>query len=177
MALRIILMLNITLYQPEIPFNTANIIRTCVALNAKLHIIGPYGFDLSRDHPDLKRGSTNYLEDVDLTEYSSFDEFVKINDITNKNFAILSRYGENVYSDIDVSPVDDMFVMFGKESTGIPINILKDHADIAFRIPMDKKMRSLNLSNCVALVGYDIMRKLDFPGLSFEEVQKKDFLK
>lgn len=177
MTLRITSMLNIALYQPEIPFNTANIIRTCVALNARLHIIGPYGFDLSRDHPDLKRGSTNYLEDVDLIEYSSFDEFVETNNITNENFAILSRYGENVYSDIDVSPADDIFVMFGKESTGVPIDILKDYVDITFRIPMDKKMRSLNLSNCVALVGYDVMRKLDFSGLSFEEVQKADFLK
>lgn len=169
-------MINIVLFEPEIPFNTANIIRTCVGLNAKLHIIEPCGFDLNKEHKDLKRGSTNYMDDVELFTYENYEEFMTKNNIEN-NIYYLTRFGKEIYSKIEYKNIEEnIFVMFGKESSGIPKEILQDHLEQTFRIPMDQKMRSLNLSNCVALVGFDLARQVNFEGLSFEEVQKKDFL-
>lgn len=170
-------MVNIVLFEPEIPFNTAAIIRTAVASNANLHIIEPCSFDLSKDHPDLRRGSTNYLEEVELFRYSSFSDFVNKKKISSKNLFLLTRYGKKVYSEIEYKDSKkDVYIMFGRESTGIPIEILNEFKDNTFRIPMNPIMRSLNLSNCVALVTYDLLRKVDFDTLSKQEIQKKDYL-
>ncbi len=134
-------MINIVLYQPEIPFNTANIIRTCVGTNINLHIIEPCGFDLSKDHKDLKRGSTNFMDDVNLTLHKSFDDFEKV--IKKENLYILTRYGQSVYSEINYDKKkhieEDIYVMFGKESAGIPKEILNKYLENTFRIPMTKK--------------------------------------
>lgn len=170
-------MINIVLFQPEIPFNTANIIRTCVGLKAKLHIIEPCGFDLSKEHPDLKRGSTNYLNEVELKKYESFTSFELENNINQNNLFLLTRYGKNIYSDLKNETERDLFFMFGKESSGIEEEILKKYQKNTFRIPMSENMRSLNLSNCVAIVGFEMSRQENFLNLAKEEVLKNDILK
>ncbi len=171
-------MINIVLYQPEIPFNTANIIRTCVGTNINLHIIEPCGFDLSKDHKDLKRGSTNFLDDVNLILHKDFVSFEE--KINTEKLYILTRYGQSVYSDIeyneDIHLKEDIYVMFGKESAGIPKEILDKYLENTFRIPMTKKMRSLNLSNCAALVAFDLVRKTGFYGLESLEPHRENFL-
>ncbi len=171
-------MINIVLYQPEIPFNTANIIRTCVGTNINLHIIKPCGFDLSKDHKDLKRGSTNFMEDVNLTLYESFENFES--KINKKNLYILTRYGQKIYSDIKydekIHKQEDIYIMFGKESAGIPKEILDNYLENTFRIPMSKKMRSLNLSNCAALVAFDLVKKTNFEGLEVSEPHREKYL-
>ncbi|MGL5021176.1 MAG: TrmH family RNA methyltransferase [Mycoplasmatales bacterium] len=168
--------INIVLFMPEIPGNTANIIRTCVGLNARLHLIKPYGFDLNLAEKVFKRGSTNYVNDVELIEYENFEEFENQND--NSAFYMLTRHGVNTYNQIDITKHDkNIFYIFGSESTGIEKKILKKYKDHTFRIPMDKKMRSLNLSNCAMLVAFDGARQLQFEGLSFEEPHKIDFWK
>lgn len=168
-------MINVVLYNPEIPFNTANIIRTCVATASNLHIIEPIGFDLSKEHPDLKRGSTNYLNEVKLKVHSSYDEFLKSLDKEAIIF-YLTRHGKKNYHDISSNENKEIYIMFGKESTGIPQEILKKNINSTFRIPMKKKMRSLNLSNCVALVMYDLLAKNGFEGLEAREPHKIGFL-
>ncbi len=162
-------MINIVLFEPEIPFNTANIIRTCVATNSRLHIIKPTGFDMEREHKDLKRGSTNFLEDVELVMHESFNDFAKVKN--GDPLYILTRYGKDVYSNIEYNDYNqDVYIMFGKESSGIPEEIMSKYKENLFRIPMHKKMRSLNLSNCAALVTYDLLRKVDFALLEKEEL-------
>lgn len=165
---------NIVLFEPEIPFNTANIIRTCVATNSRLHIIEPMGFDIEKDHKDLKRGSTNFINDVDLSIYKNFEEFQKV--LGDNKLYLLTRYGDKTYNQINYTSSDEeIFIMFGKESSGIPKHIMHQYEDTMFRIPMSSKMRSLNLSNCVALVTYDVLSKTDFYGLEKEEVNKTDY--
>lgn len=167
-------MINIVLFEPEIPFNTANIVRTCVATNAKLHLIKPMGFDLDRGHPDLKRGSSNYIKDIEIAVYENFAEFEKI--LGNKKLFLLTRYGNKTYNQIEYNnPKEEIYIMFGKESTGITQEIMHKYEDFMYRIPMYKTMRSLNLSNCAALVTYDLLAKVDFVGLEKEEVIKVDY--
>lgn len=166
--------INVVLFEPEIPQNTGNIIRTCVATNTKLHLIKPLGFDLNKK--DVRRSTANHLEGLDYQVYDNYDEFLKINN--NPLLFFSTRYGKKPHSDIDFSSIDqDFFIVFGKESSGIPYNILKDHLDTCFRIPMVASARSLNLSNCVAILVYEVLRQLDYPNLSLFEVQKgADFL-
>ncbi len=166
--------LNIVLFQPEIPQNTGNIIRTCVGTNATLHLIKPYGFDLALSDRVFKRNSTNYAEIVDIREYETFEEFEAKNN--PDAFYFLTRYGHHTYSDIDPNQHEEnVYYIFGRESSGIDKYILDKYAEKTFRIPMDKKMRSLNLSNCAALVAYDGLRQLDFSGLEFEEPHKVNY--
>ena len=168
-------MLNIVLYQPEIPPNTGNIIRTCYSTGAKLHIIKPISFDLSPKW--LKRSSAGKdLSDIKHEIHSSYEEFNK--KYGDKVIFYITRYGKFNYSSIKYDELkDDVWVMFGRESTGIPMNILKDNFKRALRIPMTKESRSLNLANCVAIVSYEIMRQLSFKNMSEFEVQKgKDWI-
>ena len=162
-------MLNIVLYQPEIPPNTGNIIRTCYALKAKLHIIKPIAFDLSPKW--LKRSSAGHsLDDIDHKVYESYEEFC----LKNKNIKIfyITRYGLKTYTEVNYNSENDVWLMFGRESTGIPIKILNKNISTCLRIPMYKKVRSLNLANCVAIVGYEVVRQLNYPSLSKYESQK-----
>ena len=167
-------MIHIILYRPEKPQNTGNIMRTCVAINAHLHIIGPLTFSI--DSKDLKRVGMDYIDDLKLTYYKDYEEFDKIHH--NKEIYYISRYGDLVYSNIDYSnSVKDYYVMFGRESTGIPHDILREHRDHVFRIPMVPGARSLNLSNCVALVSYEILRQQNFVDLATSEcIKGEDFL-
>ncbi|MBZ4212846.1 tRNA (cytidine(34)-2'-O)-methyltransferase [Mycoplasma sp. U97] len=172
-------MLNIVLYQPEIPPNTANIIRTSYALGAKLHIIKPISFDLDPKH--MARAAANrLLSDIQHEVHSSYDDFYK--KYGDKKIYYLTRYGQKIYTEIsyynDYKIDKEIWVMFGRESTGIDKRILQNNIDRCLRIPMVSAMRSINLANTVAIVGYEIMRQLNFLDLSKFEVQKgKDFLK
>ncbi|ADE19552.1 tRNA (cytidine(34)-2'-O)-methyltransferase [Mycoplasma crocodyli] len=171
-------MINIILYQPEICPNTGNIIRTCFALGAKLHIIKPTSFDL---HPKYLRryGAGRILSDIQHEIHASYDDFE--NKYKNKNIFYITRYGLKTYTEQNFKKAYDqsgeVWLMFGRESTGIDKNILHKNINNCLRIPMVSEMRSINLANCVCIVGFEVMRQLDFKDLSKFEVQKgKDFL-
>lgn len=157
--------LNIVLYEPEIPQNTGNIMRTCVAIGAKLHLIEPLGFSLDEKH--LKRSGLDYIEKLDFKVYSNFNEFEKTN---RGSYYFLTRYGHKNYRDINFKAKDEnIYLIFGKESTGVDRNLLKANLDYCYRIPTSDQVRSLNLSNAVAIVSYEVMAQFDFPGLDKEE--------
>lgn len=167
--------LNVVLFEPEIPQNTGNIMRTCVAAGFGLHLIKPLGFDI--DNPKFKRATTNHITWADYKLYDSFEDFVASNE---GEYYFMTRYGKVPPSDIDFRSVPEdrnIYLIFGKESTGVPARILKDNIDRCFRIPMTGDCRSLNLSNAAAIAIYECLRQLGYPGLSFTEVQKgEDYL-
>ena len=167
-------MINVVLYRPEKPQNTGNIMRTCVAIHACLHIIGPLSFSI--DSKDLKRVGMDYIDDLKMYYYPTYEDFLK--KYSKQEVFYVTRYADTVYSAFDFSdPVKDIFVMFGRESTGIPHDILRDHQDHLLRLPMVPEARSLNLSNCVAIVTYEILRQQKFPNLATSEAIKgEDFL-
>ena len=161
-------MLNVVLFEPEIPQNTGNIMRTCVATGTKLHLIKPLGFSL--DEKVVRRSGANYIDDCDYTVYENFEDFLAKN---KGKFYFLTRYGRRPHSSFDYSNKDEnIYLIFGKESTGIPKEILKDHLDTCMRIPMTDKVRALNLSNCVAIMVYEALRQQDYPNLLREELFK-----
>lgn len=163
-------MINIILYQCEKPANLGNIMRTIAATKAKLHIIGPLSFSLDDDA--LLRAGMDYICNNDYIYYSSLDDFMKIHG--DKNIYCITRYGDKPPSIIDFSKVyEDYFIMFGKESTGLPIQILKRKLENCLRLPMASEARSLNLANCVAIVVYEVLRQQNYYGLSTEEVLKR----
>lgn len=166
-------MINIVLYEPEIPQNTGNIMRTCVAVGAKLHFIYPLGFVLS-DHT-IKRSAVNYLDKLEYCTYDDWDDFLSKNE---GDFYYFTRYGKRPHTEFDFSDKSrNIYLIFGKESTGIPKEILKDNLDSCVRIPASSDVRALNLSNCVAVGVYEVMRQQGYPNLSKTEVQKgEDYL-
>jgi tRNA (cytidine/uridine-2'-O-)-methyltransferase len=154
-------MLNIVLYEPEIPQNTGNIMRTCIATNAKLHLIKPLGFSL--DDKYLKRSGLDYLKDLDLEIYDNYSDFTARN---IGQYYFLTRYGKKTHSSFNFSNTEEnIYLIFGKESTGIPKRILKNHLDSCLRIPMTDKVRSLNLSNCVSIILYEVLRQQNYNNL------------
>lgn len=162
-------MIHVVLFRPEKPLNTGNIMRTCMAVKAKLHIIGPITFSL--DQKDLKRAGLDYIEMLDYDYYDSIEVFSKKN--PRANIYYISRYGDKTYSSVDFSDtVNDIYVMFGRESTGIPHDILRENMDKVLRLPMVPNARSLNLSNCVAIVVYEILRQQGFNDLATSEAIK-----
>jgi len=166
--------MHIVLFEPEIPQNTGNIMRSCVAFNAKLHIIKPMGFDI--ENPKFRRFTTNHITWADYVLYENWEDFASRNE---GEYFFLTRYGKVPPSDINFTEVSDkeIYLIFGKESTGVPYDILKEHIDRCFRIPMAGECRSLNLSNAAAIAMFECARQLGFPGLSLTEVQKgEDFL-
>ena len=167
-------MINVVVYRPEKPQNTGNIMRTCVAIHACLHIIGPLSFSI--DSKDLKRVGMDYIDDLKMFFYENYEEFIKQH--PNQEVYYVTRYADTVYSSFDFSdPVKDIYVMFGRESTGIPHDILREHPDHLLRLPMVPEARSLNLSNCVAIIVYEILRQQKFPNLATSEAIKgEDFL-
>ena len=168
-------MIHIVLYRPEKPQNTGNIMRTCVAIHGTLHIIGPITFSV--ENKDLQRVGMDYIDDLKMEFHPTYEDFVKENPEADVYY--VTRYARTVYSSFDFSKkqVDDIYLMFGRESTGIPHDILKAHPDRLMRIPMVPEARSLNLSNCVALVTYEVLRQQNFPNLATEEAIKgPDFL-
>ena len=167
-------MIHIVLYRPEKPQNTGNIMRTCVAINAVLDIIGPVTFSL--ENKDLHRVGMDYIDDLKMFYYPDYETFDK--KYHDQEIFYITRYSDKVYSSFDFSnPIKDVFVMFGRESTGIPHDVLREHPDHLLRLPMVPEARSLNLSNCVAIIAYEILRQQNFIGLSTSEAIKgEDFL-
>ena len=167
-------MIHIVLYRPEKPQNTGNIMRTCVAIHAMLHIIGPLTFSI--DSKDLKRVGMDYIDDLKYGYFPTYEDFK--NKYGNKDIYYVTRYSKTTYSEFDfTNQLEDVFLMFGRESTGIPHDILREHPDKLLRIPMVPEARSLNLSNCVAIVAYEVLRQQKFPNLSTqEEIKGEDFL-
>ena len=138
-------MINIVLFEPEIPQNTGNIMRTCVATGTRLHLIKPLGFRL--DESSIKRCGVNYIDKCVYDIYDDIDDFYSKNKGT---FYYLTRYGHKPHSSFDYSDTkENIYFIFGKESTGIPPKLLKPHLDHCMRIPMTDNVRALNLSNCV----------------------------
>lgn len=154
-------MINVVLFEPEIPQNTGNIMRTCAGTDAKLHLIKPLGFSLDENH--LKRAGVNYIENCNYTVYDNWEDFISKN---NGVFYYLTRYGKKPHTSFDYSNTNDnIFLIFGKESTGIPKEILKNDLDHCMRIPMNANVRALNLSNCVAIMLYEVLRQQDYRNL------------
>lgn len=156
---------NIVLYAPEIPQNTGNIMRTCAATNTRLHLIKPLGFSL--DEKSIKRSGANYINNCDYKIYENWEDFKKQN---HGKYYFLTRYGKKPHTSFDYSnKEDDIYLIFGRESTGIPKEILKDHLDTCLRIPMTDKVRALNLSNCAAIMIYEVLRQQNYKDLLKEE--------
>lgn len=165
-------MLNIVLYEPEIPQNTGNIMRTCAVFGCKLHLIEPLGFYMDEKH--LKRAGMDYIEKIDWKTYPNWDAFLKENQGT---FYFMTRYGKKSPDEFTYDMNENLYLVFGKESTGIDKAILKQHLDTCVRIPMKEDERCLNLSNTVAILVYEVMRQNHFDGLSrTESIKGEDFL-
>ena len=154
-------MINVVLYEPEIPQNTGNIMRTCAGTNTRLHLIEPLGFKL--DEKSVKRCGVNYIDNCEYFVYKNWDEFRSKN---KGKFYYLTRYGKKPHSSFDYSNIEeDIFLIFGKESTGIPKEILKKDLEHCMRIPINDNIRSLNLSNCVAIMLFEVLRQQDYRNL------------
>jgi tRNA (cytidine/uridine-2'-O-)-methyltransferase len=158
--------LHVVLYCPEIPQNTGNIMRTCAATNATLHLIEPLGFKL--DPKSIKRSGVNYLEHVNYHVYPTWDHFLQSNN--PQKMVFLTRYGFKTPDQIDMSSIDEeLFLVFGKESTGIPKEILRNHLEFCVRLPMSEQVRSLNLANTVCTIVYEAKRQQQYHGLFMHE--------
>ena len=155
-------MINIVLHEPEIPANTGNIGRTCVAAGARLHLIEPLGFRL--DEKSLKRAGMDYWNALDVQTYIDFDDFMEKN--PGAKIYMATTKAPNVYTDVNYEP--DCYIMFGKESGGIPEEILVKHKEDSVRIPMVGDIRSLNLGNSVAIVLYEALRQNGFAGMNLD---------
>ena len=160
--------LNIVLVEPEIPQNTGNIARTCAALGAKLHLVHPLGFKIMEKA--VKRAGLDYWDKLEIEEHMSFEKFLEKYKPENYNMFFVTTKGKHVYSEPDYSKMDEVFALFGKETKGLPEDILLKYIDKTIRIPMRPTLRSLNLSNSVAIVAYDILRQRNFENL--EEISE-----
>ena len=153
-------MLNIVLYEPESPANTGNIGRTCVATGTRLHLIEPLGFKLNEK--SLKRAGMDYWKDLDVTTYIDYQDFLEKN--PRAKIYMATTKAHKVYTEVDYE--SDCYIMFGKESAGIPEEILVEHEEDCMRIPMNGDIRSLNLGNSVAIVLYEALRQNGFAGMN-----------
>lgn len=166
---------HVVLYHPEIPQNTGNIMRTCAAVNMTLHLIEPLGFSLDIKH--VRRSAANYMEHVTYKVYKDWDQFLEEN---KGQFFFITRYGQKSPDQMDYTHEEkDIYLIFGSESSGIPKEILRNHLDTCLRLPMTEKVRSLNLSNTVAVLAYEVLRQQGYKGLySYEpeSLKGKDWL-
>jgi len=154
--------LNIVLYEPEIPSNTGNIGRTCVATGTRLHLIEPMGFRLNEK--SIKRAGMDYWDDLDVTRYIDYQDFLEKN--PGAKIYMASTKAPQTYTEVQYE--EDAYIMFGKESAGIPEEILVDNKEQCIRIPMNPEIRSLNLANSVAIVLYESLRQNNFAGMQME---------
>ena len=152
-------MINIVLYSPEIPQNTGNISRTCAVTGARLHIIKPIGFEIS--DRTLTRAGLDYWDKLDVTYYENYGDFIEQN--SNAKLFFFSAHGKNSYAEIEYP--EDAFLVFGRESVGLPKELVEENFDSSVRIPMRKTLRCLNLSNSVAIAVYEVLRQNGFSGL------------
>ena len=155
--------LNIVLVEPEIPQNTGNIARTCAAIGAKLHLVKPLGFEISDKY--VKRAGLDYWDKLDIEEHNNLNDFLEKYKPEENNMFFVTTKGKHCYSDVDYSKLDNVFLLFGKETKGLPESLLTKYIDNAIRIPMRKTLRSLNLSNSVAIVAYEVLRQASFNNL------------
>ena len=153
--------LNIVLAEPQIPQNTGNISRTCAVTGVKLHLIKPFGFEITDKY--LKRAGLDYWDKLDIYYYNDMNEFFEKN---NGEYFFFTTKGRHVYSDIDYP--DNAYLIFGREDRGLDENLLHDNPERCVRIPMRNSLRSLNLSNSAAIAVYEVLRQWDFPNLSKE---------
>ena len=155
-------MLNIVLVEPEIPSNTGNISRTCAVTGAALHLVRPLGFDITDKH--LKRAGLDYWQYLDITYYDSLSDFFEKN--RGGRFFLCTTKGKNVYTDVEYRDGD--FLIFGKETKGLPEELLAENPDSCIRIPMLPTLRSLNLANSVAIVTYEALRQFGFENMQMQ---------
>lgn len=160
--------INIVMVEPEIPQNTGNIARTCAVTGAKLHLVHPLGFRI--DDKYLKRAGLDYWDKVEIEEHKSLNEFLEKYSPEIHNMYFATTKGQHCYSDIDYSEFknEEIFILFGKETKGLPEDLLKKYINRAIRIPMRPVLRSLNLSNSVCIIVYEILRQCGFEGLEEE---------
>lgn len=155
--------INIVLVEPEIPQNTGNIARTCAATGAKLHLVHPLGFDISEKQ--VKRAGLDYWDKVEIEEHESLEKFLEKYPTKENHMYFLTTKGHKCYTEVDFSKFEEVFIVFGKETKGLPESLLLENLDTAIRIPMKKTLRSLNLSNSAAIVTYELLRQADFNDL------------
>ncbi len=153
--------LNVVLVEPEIPQNTGNIARTCAATGARLHIIKPMGFAI--DDKKLKRAGLDYWHYLDLTYYENLEDFFEKTDNNNAQYYYFTTKGRNTHSDVAYN--DNCYLMFGKETKGLPEDMLYKNPERCVRLPMMGEIRSLNLSNSVAVGVYEVLRQWNYPEL------------
>ena len=155
--------INIVMVEPEIPQNTGNIARTCAAIGAKLHLVHPLGFSISEKA--VKRAGLDYWDKLDIEQHSSFKEFLEKYKPEENNMFFATTKGKHVYSEPDYNKMDEVFLLFGKETKGLPEDVLQKYINKTIRIPMRHTLRSLNLSNSVAIVVYEVLRQKSFEDL------------
>ena len=158
------LKLHIVMVEPEIPQNTGNIARTCAITGAKLHLVHPLGFDISEKA--LKRAGLDYWDKLEIEEHNSLEEFLSKYKPEENNMFFATTKGKTKYTDIDYSKMEEVFVLYGKETKGLPEWLLEKYLnEKTIRIPMLPTLRSLNLSNSVAIITYEILRQHSFEDL------------
>lgn len=156
------MVIHIVLYQPQIPANTGNVARTCAGTDTKLHLIRPLGF--STDDKMLKRAGLDYWEHVDIHYYDGLEEM--FDKYPQGEFFFLTKHGTKPHTSFDFSDRDtDIFFIFGKETSGLPRDLIDENIERCLRIPMNENVRSLNLSNTAAILVYEALRQQDYPNL------------
>ncbi len=155
--------INIVMVEPEIPQNTGNIARTCAATGAKLHLVKPLGFEITDKY--LKRAGLDYWDKLEIEEHESLNDFLNKYKPEENNMFYASTKATHCYSDVDYKNFDEVFILFGKETKGLPEDLLQKYINNTIRIPMRKNLRSLNLSNSVNIIVYEVLRQVDFYGL------------
>lgn len=155
--------LNIVMVEPEIPQNTGNIARTCAAIGAKLHLVKPLGFEITDKY--LKRAGLDYWDKLDIEIHENLKEFLKKYSPEEHDMYFSTTKGKQCYSDVNYTKSDEVFLLFGKETKGLPEELLQKYIKNTIRIPMREHLRSLNLSNSVAIVAYEVFRQVGFDNL------------
>lgn len=165
---------HIVLFEPQIPANTGNIARTCAATNTTLHLIEPLGF--STDDKHLKRAGLDYWDKLNIVKHRDLPAFMEYLD--GRKLYLISKFAEQVYCEADFTAEEEIFFLFGKETTGLPEEFMREHRDACLRIPMnDEHVRSLNLSNTACMIIYEALRQQGFPGLELSHRYEGDKLK
>lgn len=155
--------LNVVLVEPEIPQNTGNIARTCAATGGKLHLVRPLGFSINDKY--VKRAGLDYWDKLEIEEHDSLMQFLEKYPTEKHSMFFVTTKGKQVYSDDIYEKLNEVFLVFGKETKGLPEDLLQKYIDKTIRIPMRKTLRSLNLANSVAIVVYEVLRQKEFEGL------------
>ena len=155
--------INIVMVEPEIPQNTGNIARSCAATGAKLHLVKPLGFEITDKY--LKRAGLDYWDKVEIEEHESLQDFLNKYKPEENNMFYASTKATHCYSDVDYSKYEEVFILFGKETKGLPEDLLQKYIESTIRIPMRHTLRSLNLSNSVNIILFEVLRQVGFEGL------------